>query len=293
MQLRIMLFFTSVVIAGSQAKPMQGNFDLHVGFRGGINFTQPFVMNRNEVLQGYDPSVVYRKDYSPFITNIGYHYAFMFQSYLNESLSLSFEPAFVNYSYKYSLSTSWTNGTDPADYIEYEAKHRNSISYFELPLLLRYEFTGRRIQPFISVGFTYGYRLTAVKKMEYSVTQYLGNVTIPYENSTQTTNSSESYIRSRFGVAPGIGFFYPLGKVRLMLSADISFSLNNITDESQRYVNSSVTTGMYDVQDDIRPGILNVTLGFLFNTGNMPGGSSGNNKGGKSVECPDIKRNRK
>jgi hypothetical protein len=308
MQLRRLLFFTALIFtlnltesadAESAGKiPVSpggffSNLNLAFGFRGGVNFSLPVVINPNEVIQGDDPSAIYEKDYSPFYNNIGYHYAFMFMAYLNESLSLSVEPAFATYSYKYESSTEWTNSADPTDYIDYMAKHKNSVSYLELPVVLRYEFSGNKIQTFISLGLSYGYMIFAAKRMNYTVTRHTGALSLPYENSTQIINNAGSYIHSRFGVAPGIGFFYPLGTVKLMLSADFSFPLNNIVNESQRFANSSVTTGMYDVQDDLRLGALNITLGVLFNASNFQGGSSRKKRGGKAVECPDFSPKKK
>ena len=261
-----------------------GNINLIVGFRGGVNFAQPFVMDHNEVFQTDNSSVLYEKEYSPLFVNIGYHYAFLFMVYLKESLSLSFEPAISNYNYKYQSNTGWTNGADPTDYIEYAAHHKNTISYLEFPLIMRMEFGNGTIKPFVSLGLVYGYRLNATKKMEYTVTRYNGSSPIPYENSTVYSDNSDSYIHSRLAVAPGIGFFYPVGAVKIMLSADFAFGLNNIIDESQRFANSAVTSGMYDVQDDMRLSALNITLGILFNTGR--------NQAGKAVECVTFKRKR-
>lgn len=271
-----------------------GNLDLIVGFRGGVSFSLPLVMNRNEVIQGYDPANLYEKDYAPLFSNIGYHYAFMFMAYLNESLSLSVEPAVATYSYKYRLTTGWTNGADPNEFFEYSASHRNNVSYLELPVVLRYEYSKKKIHPFVSLGIVYGYRTNAYKKVDSSVTLHTGTASIPYENSTTNSSNSESYIHSRFGIAPGIGLFYPVGTVKIMLSADFCFGLNNITNESRRYDNSNITSGLYDVQDDITLNALNITLGILFNTrSNNQGNSSGKRQGGKAVDCPTFKQKRK
>jgi len=267
--------------------------DLIIGLRGGINFSQPIVIHGSEVIQGYDPASPTEKDYGPIFANIGYHYAFVFMFYLKESLSLSIEPAFADYTYRYELTSGWTNGTDPTDYIEYSGLHKNSISYLELPVVLRYEFRVNKLQPFLSLGLTYGFKINAMKTLESSVTRNTGAVSIPYENTTQSSTNSSSYIHSRIGIAPGIGFFYPLGPVKLMVSADFNFGLNNITDESNRYANSSVSAGMYDVQDDLRLGVLSFTVGVLFNTGSNNGSSGGNRQGGKAVECITFKNKRK
>lgn len=272
-----------------------GSLNLMVGFRGGVNFSQPYVLSQNEVLQGNDPAAPYEKDYAPLFANLGYHYAFMVMVPANEHFSFSVEPSMASYNYRYTTTTGWTNGTDPTDYIEYEARHRNQVTYLEIPVVLRYAFGGNAIQPFLSLGLTYGYRLTASKKTETTVTRYTGSVSIPYENDVTIQYNAGSYIHSRFGIAPGIGFTYPAGPVILMLSADFNIGLNNIVDESGRYSNPSTTSGLYDVQDDLRLSVLNLNLGILFPTGMNQGGSSsgGKRQGGKAVECVNPNRKRK
>jgi hypothetical protein len=299
MRLRLLICCAIFLVTGHEAYPGTGektprssfigngslnNINLIVGLRGGINFTQPLVMDHFEVIQGNDPAVAYNKDYSPLFVNPGYHYAFVFMVYLKKTLSLSFEPAMASYRYKYRLSTDWTSGGDPTDYIAYTADHSNAVNYLEFPLTIRQEIGGKDLKPFVSIGLIYGYRLTAVKKMEYSIDRNQGTVSIPIESNTVISNNTDTYIHSRFAVAAGFGFLYSLGPANMMLSADFSFGLNNIVDESQRYSNPSITSGMYDVQDNIRLSALNITLGILFNTGK--------NQAGKAVECVTFKRKR-
>lgn len=299
MKLRLFLCFAIFVVTGHEAHSGMAektgkslfsgngsldNINLIIGIRGGINFAQPIVMDHFEVIQGNDPTVAYNKDYSPLFVNLGYHYAFVFMVYLKKTLSLSFEPAMASYRYKYRSSTDWTSGGDPTDYITFTADHSNTVNYLEFPLTIRQEIGSQDFKPFVSLGLTYGYRLTAAKKMEYSINRNQGNVSIPIESNTVISNNSDSYIHSRFAVAAGFGFLYSVGPANLMLSADFSFGLNNIVDESQRYSNPSITSGMYDVQDNIRLSAVNITLGILFNTGK--------NQAGKAVECVTFKRKR-
>lgn len=299
--MKLRLFLSFIIILGTGHEALSGmaektgkslvtgngslnNINLIIGIRGGINFAQPIVLEHFDVIQGNDPTVVYSKDYSPLYVNLGYHYAFVFMVYLKQTLSLSFEPAMASYRYKYRSSADWTNGGDPTDYITFTADHSNTINYLEFPLTIRQEIGSKDFKPFISFGLTYGYRLTAAKKMEYSINQNQGTASIPIESSTVISNNSDSYIHSRFAVAAGFGFLYSVGPANLMLSADFSFGLNNIVDESQRYSNPSITSGMYDVQDNIRLSAVNITLGILFNTGT--------NQAGKAVECVTFKRKR-
>lgn len=280
--------YASFPVQTDNAKIIQsagkGNTNLIVGFRGGVNFSQPYIMNRNEVIQGYDPASLPEKKYSGLFSNIGYQYAFMIMAYLKENLSLSFEPGMSTYIYKYKTLMGWTNGTDATDYFEFSGRHRNKVTYVEFPVVLRYEFEGGAFTPFVSLGAFYGIRTNASKLLESSVTRHTGTVSIPYETSSVTSDNTETYIQSRFGITPGIGLFYSIGAAKLMLSADYGFGLNNIVNESQRYSNSPVTSGMYDVQDDMRLGALNINIGILFNTGK--------NQAGKSVECITFKRSK-
>ena len=266
---------------GSMSSDPLNNLNLIVGFRGGANFSQPLILERYDVLQG-QPANPVEKEYDPMFSNLGYQYAFLVMVYLTKSTSLSFEPGIAAYRYGYHTQTSWTNGSDPADYIEYTSMHKNRVNYLEFPLVLRHEFSGKKVIPFVSIGFFYGFMIGAEKQMESSITRYSGTVAIPYENISSISNNSSSYIHSRIGISPGLGIFYPLGPVKLMLSADFGLGFNNIINESQRYGNASVSAGMYDVQDDLKLGSLNIHIGILFNTGT--------NQAGKQVECISFKK---
>jgi len=258
------------------------NMNLIVGFRGGVNFSMPLILSRNDVLQGQLSAAPVEKEYNSMFSNLRYQYAFLAMVYLKEATSLSFEPGLASYRYGYQTLTGWTNGSDAADYIEYEAMHNNRLHYLEFPLVLRHEFSGRKIIPFVSFGFFYGFMIGAEKQMESTVTRYSGTVSIPYENTSSISNNSSSYIHSRIGISPGLGIFYPLGPVKLMFGVDAGLGFNNIINESHRFGNASVSSGMYDVQDDLRLVSLNFHVGILFNTGS--------NQAGKQVDCISFKK---
>jgi hypothetical protein len=265
-----------------KAPGSQSSMNLVVGFRGGINFAQPLVIHSNEVLQGPVAATLFEKKYATLFSNFGYQYAFMAMVYLKESTSLSFEPGFSTYRYKYTTLAGWTNGADATDYIEYNASHRNSLTYLEFPFILRHEFNGSTVTPFVSFGAFYGLMTVAEKKMSSDITRHTDTGSIPYETVDLASNNTASYIRSRMGITGGAGFFYPLGPVKLMVSMDAGLGLNNIVDESHRYSNAATTAGMYDIQDDLKLWSLNLNIGILFNTGT--------NQAGKAVECITIKR---
>jgi hypothetical protein len=266
-------------------KSGNGHMNVIVGFRGGVNFAQPMIIHTNEVLLSNSNSTLFEKKYGPLFANIGYQYAFIVMVYLRKNTSLAFEPGFANYSYKYKTRTDWSNGANASEFIEFSGIHKNMINYLELPVVLRHEFPGKSITPFVSLGLVYGFSMGAMKRMKAEISSHTGPVSIPYENTTTLTNNSDAYIHSRITLEPGIGFYYPLGPVKLIVSAGLGLGLNNIINESQRYNNSSTTAGMYDIQDDMRLGSLNINIGILFNTGS--------NQAGKAVECITFKQRKR
>jgi hypothetical protein len=237
------------------------------------------------VIQRPDGSSLFEKDYLPLFRNLGYQYAFMAMYYIRPGVSLSFEPGISSYNYRYNTQTGWNNGASTSDYIEYTADHRNTVNYIELPLVLRKEFERAGLTPFVSIGLFYGFMISGSKKVLSEVTRHTGSASIPFETSTTLTDNSQSYIHSRFGIAPGAGVFYPLGSIKLMFAVDFGFGLNNIVRESDRFNNAGTTAGFYDVQDDLRLGTLNFHVGILFHTGSK--------QAGKNVDCIALKKRKK
>jgi len=276
---------TKILAETSGAGNRSGNNNLVVGFRGGINFSTPAILGHVNVIQRPDGSSLFEKDYLPLFRNLGYQYAFMAMYYIRPGMSLAFEPGMSSFNYRYNTQTGWNNGASTSDYIEYTADHMNTINYIELPLIFRKEFERTGLTPFLSIGLFYGFMISGSKKVLSEVTRHTGSASIPFESSTTLADNSQSYIHSRFGVAPGAGFFYPVGPVKLMLAVDFGFGFNNIVRESDRFNNAGTTAGFYDVQDDMRLGTLNVHIGILFNTGSK--------QAGKAVECITLKRRKK
>ena len=265
-----------------------------VGFKGGINFSAVIPTQRFSVLQPINgPGTTdVEKDYAPFFRNMGYQYGFIGMLRISRSLSLSIEPTFSSYSYKYSNGSTWYDASDPLDRIEITTDFRDKLKYFEIPLVLRYEFGKGQIRPYLAAGFFYGMLTGASATIKSTTVQYIDHAAIAWEDEESARDISGNYINTRLATFPGVGLLVDLSFVTLFAEADCFISLHNVVDESARYSNQQSVGGAYIVPDNLKFDNLVINVGVLFNINRKE--QSGGQGGGKgsAVACPIFKRKR-
>ncbi len=263
-----------------------------VGFKGGINFSMVSPTQRFSVIQSvYGSDDDLRKDYNPFYNNFGHQYGFIGMVKLNNSLSVSVEPSFATYRYKYSSGVEWYDASDPQDRMTMDNEVSHVLKYFEIPLAFRYELGNGQVRPYLAAGFFYGL-LTGVNG-RYSITteQYLDGIAISGDEEESAGDVSGNYIKTRLATYPGIGVFADFSYVTFFAEADYFISLHNIVNESERFSNNQSIGGYYDVPDNLRFNNLVINIGILFNISpQQGGGGKGGAKG--AVECAPKKRKR-
>ena len=106
-----------------------------VGFKGGITFTQPLVLQKYNVVNQIDNATAISgiKNYNPLYQNIGYQYAFTALYKLTKALDIRIEPTIANYVYKYRADYSWTGTGANTDRVDMSIYHRQSLNYLEIP----------------------------------------------------------------------------------------------------------------------------------------------------------------
>jgi len=265
-----------------------------VGFKGGINFSAVTPTQRFSVLQpinGVGAADV-EKDYAPFYRNPGYQYGFIGMLRISRAMSLSIEPTFSSYSYKYSNSSTWYDASDPSDRIEIATDFKNKLKYFEIPLVLRYEIGKGQIRPYLAAGFSYGMLTGASANIKSNTVQYVDDTAIAREDEESAGDVSGNYINLRFATFPGVGLFIDLSFMTLFAEAEYYISLHNVVDESARYSNQQSVGGAYNVPDNLKFDNMVINVGVLFNINRKEqGGGQGGGKG-SAVACPIFKRNR-
>ncbi len=237
-----------------------------VGAKGGLTFVQPIVLQKFNVVNPLDNAISQSgtKTYKPFYQNIGYQYAFTALYKLKESLDIRIEPNFTTYVYKYQTEYSWISSGSDAERIDMSIKHRHSLNYLEIPITLRYLYGSGTAKPFIQGGIYYGFLLNAIKSSEKTETYSNTTGSSTLNSEQQTGDARLLYVKSRYGFNAGIGIDYDFSSVHLTFDINLNFGINSVANESGRYSNQQYTSGLYDIQDNIRFIIPSVNIGILF-----------------------------
>jgi hypothetical protein len=237
-----------------------------IGANGGLTFVQPLVLQKFNVIYPLDNTISQSgiKTYKPFFRNIGYQYAFTGLYKLNNSLDIRLEPNFTTSVYKYDTEYSWISTGGDAERIDMNLKHRQSLNYIEIPITIRYLYGSGTARPFIQTGLFYGFLLNANKSSEKteSFSNTSGSSTLSTEK--QTGDARPLYVKSHYGFNAGIGVDYDLSYFHLTFDLNLNYGVNSVTNEAGRYSNQQYTSGLYDIQDNIRFIIPSVNIGILF-----------------------------
>lgn len=268
----ILFILNTLLFAGFPANPRSSGSvyskesKLMVGAKGGLTFVQPLVLQRFNVVNPLDNTTSQSgiKTYKTFFENIGYQYAFTALYKLNKSLDIRLEPNFTTYVYRYHTEYSWLSGGNDAERIDMNIKHRQSLNYLEIPITLRYLYGSGTARPFIQGGIYYGFLLNAIKSSEKTETYSNATGTSTLNSEKQTGDARPLYVKSRYGFNAGIGVDYDFSAVHLTFDINLNFGINSVANESGRYSNQQYTSGLYDIQDNIRFIIPSVNIGILF-----------------------------
>lgn len=239
---------------------------LLVGFKGGLTFTQPLILQKYNVINPIDNANLQSgiKKYNPLIQNIGYQYAFTALYKLSKSLDVRIEPAIANYVYKYRANYAWTGTGSNTDRIDMSVYHRQSLNYIEIPITIRYLYGAGKVKPFLQGGLFYGFLLNAIKssKKEETFTNDAGTSTL--NSGKETGDASPVYIKSRFGFNAGGGIDYDLSAVHLTIDINLNVGINQVINEAGRYSVQQFSGGLYDVQDNLRLLVPSINIGIIF-----------------------------
>jgi hypothetical protein len=242
----------------------KGN-EFMVGFKIGINFTQPIVFQKFNILSPVDQAVNQSgtKTYRLFYRNPGYQYAFTVLYKLTEKIDIRFEPTFSTYNYFYNTSFFWENSGANSERIDMLMLHKQSVKYVELPVTMRWLIGSGKLRPFTQGGVFLGVLQNAIKTANRTetYTNALGTSTLNAE--TISGGAGDLYRKMRFGVNGGVGLDYEINSIHITLDINLNMGFNTISSKSSRYSMQQYAGGLYDVQDNLKLLVPSINLGVL------------------------------
>ena len=209
-----------------------------MGIKGGVNFSLVIPLNNNSIFSGTDNS---KKTYNPFYQNIAYQMGFVLRYSFSKAIKLSLQPAINEYAYRYSTEYTWTGTTN----LNYLLEYKQSMRFFELPIIVGYYFKADKWQSYVQAG---GYYTMLMNSNSHTnITETLDNQVL---NSSSTVNSNGIYSKNQFGIIAGVGIRYAAGRTMIGFEANYRLLLSKLSSTSSRYANTQVI-GNYNISDDV------------------------------------------
>lgn len=229
-----------------------------VGIKGGVNFTQPLPLNHHSVFSPTQSSVhgATNKQYQPLMKNMGFQGGITLMYRITNRLSVALEGLYFQYRYSYRNRYVWTDAIQGSTFtLEQEQFQR--LNYFEVPLMLRYDFTIRKVTPFVQGGIFTGFLHSA---MGQTVSRQYSSQLAPAEDTESPfTQTNDRYSKVHLGAIGGAGISFFAGHVMFTLGGNVRYSLLPPTGNLHRYNDQASTSTTYlDVPDNIN--ILNLEL---------------------------------
>jgi len=243
-----------------------------IGIYGGVNFTMPEVIKSYSVINS-DNQPGNEKAYTEFSKlkeNMSNQFGFYFTYGLSNQFSLVFKPGYHTYRFNYLTSYSWTDTVEFMNTAK-EFKHRQNLSYFTLPVLIRWDLAKKRFTPFIQVG---GYCDILHQANKSIFTDATIDGTVDHKNNlSETANQSISKHLKTFsaGVVGGIGLSYYAKSFTIGVECNYRYGLMNIFNDRQRFADHTGFTAEYlDVMDQIKLRNIDVQLVLTFPVHPLP-----------------------
>jgi hypothetical protein len=216
---------------------------------------------------------VYDKAYS----NMGNHIGLTGSVALSPNISLGFEPGYSTYKFGYQTTYEWSQFEDTQSFVKVSNDIDHVVSYLDLPITFKYHLKTGPLKPFIQLGGYYGFRTNADKTVTSSVEDGAAGGLETLSNTSTRVGVDDLFIRSSAGVVGGAGLSFDvggspssmsggtdLGTVRFVLGVNYRYGLHNVVDVKNRFNDSYLTSGSYDVTDDLEFRNIEIYLGCQF-----------------------------
>ncbi|MES2734164.1 MAG: hypothetical protein V4714_20625 [Bacteroidota bacterium] len=224
-----------------------------IGLKTGLHYTQPVVVNSYQVFSSTINSTPddqhYAKTYDKSTQHSGYQIGLLAGFAFTRNIALVLQPTFTNSVFGYRTNYAWRDSTGS---LSIEQMHRLTISALEVPLLLRFSLSFKKLQLYGQAGGYYGSLINASKTVQTNNLETVGETTQTFDNGTQTTSIRGMMAQTWKGLVAGGGISYDINYVRVGLECNYHYGLDNRNKPGSRFTDSRLVAGAYDVPDDYR-----------------------------------------
>jgi hypothetical protein len=231
-----------------------GNTDTNqwwVGVRGGTNFSVAIPETSYSIfsyLQQTTPGDD-KKIYSSY--NLpGLQFGFSVSWEFMKGLSVNLLPSYTSYRFDYSNSFRWYDPENTLKQVSTYYRVETRLQYLELPLTIKYELMHGPFKPYIHAGGYYGWLTDALKNINTTNTDVASGSDTEIDVTELSVGIEDRTKKANYGIIGGVGFTQNIGNARIGLEINYQYGLQNLDNGEQKFTDSQLTTGAYDVSDD-------------------------------------------
>lgn len=220
-----------------------------LGFKGGVNFTEPVLMESQYVLSPIDYAENRNASAYEAWSEPSFHLGLDITFY-HKGMSIGFQPNYRQQAYEYQTDFSWTGDTD-VEQLSLTYRHRDAVDYIELPLFVKYDILGKQVRPFVFAGGYYAFRISGNKRVEVSGLDEASGGSVALNGETLRVNMADQFASQVYGVLGGVGVSFDFWNIRTVIDFTYRYGLSNVIEPTERYsLNQLVSLG--EVPDDFR-----------------------------------------
>ncbi|MFZ6010950.1 MAG: hypothetical protein ACOYXT_11455 [Bacteroidota bacterium] len=268
-----LLLATAMIAQGKKKKPSSFNKQTKetdqflqkqwwLGFKAGPNISKAVVERSYSGIAptNYQSSEIGKK-YQSF--NKAGSQATLEITFYFKGVSLSFQPTYRHNRFTYSNRYAWSDLENANNRLDLNYAQEQKVDYADFPLVLKYEFTGNKLRPYVQVGGYSALLLNATKSVDISGVDYASGGQNEFKNETIIVGATDLFAKNHWGMIGGAGVNYNLGNVRVNFDITYKYGMSNITSTKNRF-GSDRLSGVGDVLDDMTLNSFSFSIGALF-----------------------------
>lgn len=233
-----------------------------LGLKAGANTSKVDVTKRYSVISptNYELTSISKKydNFGVIGSQAALEVSFYFKGFL-----LSFQPTYQHTRFSYTTHYEWVSDTE-TNRVLLDYQQEQKVGYAVFPLLVKYDFTGNKIRPYVQAGIYSAMRLNATKALSTSGVDYAAGGENRFTTETIDVGVDDQFAKYHWGLLGGAGLNYNFkNHVRVNFDVMYKMGMSNITSTENRY-GSDRLSGVGDVMDDMTLDNLSVTIGCLF-----------------------------
>ena len=233
-----------------------------LGFKAGPNLSRAVLETQYNVISPTNYEVAgISKQYKNF-NLVGTQATFELTFYF-KGISISFQPTYRHNQFVYTNDFEWFDAEQSNNRLVLNYEQKQKTAYLDLPIILKYEFEGDKIRPYIQCGYYSAIMLDATKTVIISGTDYASGGVNDFRNEPIVIGATDLFAKHHWGLAAGGGVNYSLGNVRLNMDVVYKIGMSNISSTKNRY-GSDRLSGVGDSLDDMKLNTLAISVGCLF-----------------------------